>query len=310
MRLALAAALIAASAVPATAAEMIFLETVRNTDVASFGMGYLRGVGTGTLNVTGLSGTVSKAYLFWHGPTNSTDPNANATVSFGGSSVTGTNIGFSADNNWGFANSQAYRADVTSLVTGNGSYAIDNFFKSSSVDINGLSLIVFFDDGNSTNNFDVALFNGNDSNINNIYDANNWNATLNGINYSSGTANLVLHVSDGQTFLDAAVIVNATTIVPAGAIFQGDGVQFGNGTIPVNGALWDIESYDITALLSAGLNNLSLVSGVNEDALGLIVAQFNLPVGSAPDPDPVPAPAVLGLFGAGLGLLALRRRRG
>jgi hypothetical protein len=309
MRITLAAALLAASAVPATAAEMVFFETVRNTDVASFGMGYLRGVGTGSLTVSGLSGTVTKAYLFWHGPTSSTDDGANATVSFGGSSVTGVNIGFSDDNFWSLDNSQAYRADVTSLVTGNGAYAIANFRKSTDIEINGLSLIVFFDDGDSTNNVDVALFNGNDANFPNIYDADNWNATLNGINYSGGSASLVLHVSDGQNFGpadDGTLTVNGTAL-GTGGLYQGDGVQFGDGTFPSNGALWDIESFDITSLLVPGVNNLTLSQNAVNDALSLIVAQFNLPVGSAPDP--TPAPAALGLFGIGLGMIAARRRR-
>ena len=312
MRLTIAAALLAASALPASAAEMVFFETVRNTDVASFGMGYLRGVGTGTLNVSGISGTITKAYLFWHGPTDSTDPNANATVSFGGTSVTGANIGFSDDNFWALENSQAYRADVTSLVTGNGAYAIANFRKSGIIEINGLSLIVFFDDGNAANNVDVALFNGNDANFNNDYDADNWNATLNGINYSGGAASLTLHVSDGQNFSpsdDGTLVINGVNIA-TGGLYQGNGVQFGDGAFPPNGALWDIETFDITSLLSPGLNSLALSQGAVNDALSLIVAQFNLPVGSAPDPDPVPAPAGIALFGLGLLALGGRRRRG
>lgn len=311
MRLTLAAALLAVSTVPAAAAEMVFFETVRNTDVASFGMGYLRNNGTGSLSVTGLSGSVSKAYLFWHGPTNSLDPKANATVSLGGSSISGVNIGFSDDNFWGFNNSQAYRADVTSVITGNGNYAVANFNKSDA-EINGLSLIVFYNDGDSSNNLDVALFNGNDANFSNPYDADNWNATLNGVNYTSGSAQLVLHVSDGQNFSptdDSTLTLNGSPLA-TGGIFQGDGVQFGNGSFPSNGALWDIESFDITSFLAPGSNNLSLSLPGVFDALSLVVAQFNLPVGSAPDPDPVPAPAALALFGVGLGALAFRRRRG
>lgn len=310
MRLTLIAALLAAAPLSANASEMVFFETVRNTDVASFGMGYLRDNGTGTLNVAGISGTVSKAYLFWHGPTNSGDASANANVTFGGSGITGTNIGFSDDNFWGRDNSQAYRANVTSLVTGDGAYSIADFNKANA-GINGLSLIVFYDDGNAANNVDVALFNGNDANFSNIYDALNWNATLNGINYTSGSAALTLHVSDGQNFGptdDGNLLVNGVSL-GTGGLFQGNGVQVGNGTVPDNGALWDIETYDITSLLSPGSNNLSLSMGAVNDALSLIVAQFNLPVGSAPDPDPVPAPAALGLLGLGLGLLAARRRR-
>ena len=308
-----AAALLGFSS-PAFAGEMINFTTVQNTDVASFGIGYFRGVGTGTLNVSGLSGTISKAFLYWHGPTNSPDATANANVSFGGTSITGSNIGFSDDNFWNFSNSQAYRADVTSILTGNGNYALSNFNKSG-IEINGASLIVFYQDGNASNNQDVVLFNGNDANFSNAFDADNWNATLAGINYSGGPASLTLHVSDGQNFGpadDGTLLLNGGALA-TGGLFQGDGVQFGNGSFPSNGALWDIETYDIASFLTPGSNTLSLNLGQTQDALSLIVAQFNLPVGAAPPPmSGVPEPATWATMLIGFGLVgaSLRRRRG
>lgn len=301
-----------AVAPPAMAAEMIGFTTVKNTDVASFGIGYLRGNGTGTLNVSGVTGSATRAYLYWHGPTNSTNAAANANVSFGGTSITGTNVGFSADNFWSFANSQAYRSDVTSLLTGNGSYALSNFTKSDA-EINGASLIVFYDDGDLTNNRDVVLFDGNDSNFNNVYDADNWNAVLNNINYASGSATLTLHVSDGQDFSsidDGNLSVNGT-IIGSGGLFQGDGVQFGNGNTPGNGALWDIETFNIAPSLSPGNNSLSLSLPGQTDALSLVVAQFNLPVGAAPDVGAVPEPATWAMMLGGFGMIggAMRRRQ-
>ena len=94
---------------------------------------------------------VTQAYLYWAGPTDLASPAANASVTFAGAAVTGTNIGVSFDNFWGFLNSQAYRADVTSLVTGNGAYSLANLVKPN-VEVNGASLVVFFNDGNAANN--------------------------------------------------------------------------------------------------------------------------------------------------------------
>ena len=171
-------------------------------------------MGSGNLTLTGVSGTVTQAYLYWHGPSNA-EPNGvgNSAVTFNGTDITGTFLGVSSDNCWGFANSLAYRADVTSLVSGNGVFSLTNFLKngndndtSNDIDINGASLIVFFDDGIADNNRDVVLFNGNDSNIDNAYDASGWNITLAGITYTSGTAQAQFHVSDGQSFPDDAVI--------------------------------------------------------------------------------------------------------
>ena len=263
------------------ASDIANFTTVFGTDVVHAGFGGMRDDGTGTLTVSGVSGTVTKAHLYWQGPTNSTDPSANAAVTFAGNAVTGTNIGSSSDNCWGFANSQAYRADVTSFVTGNGSFTLAGFVKDSgNINVNGASLIVFYDDGNAANNRDVVLFDGNDSNIANAFDADGWNVSLPGINYVSGTAAITMHVSDGQSFADDALVLNSSTLVPAGAIFQGDSVPF--GSFDSGGHLWDIKSFDVTAFLSPGPNTLTLTTGVNSDCLSLVVAAIDLPAGAAP----------------------------
>ncbi|NTU77786.1 MAG: hypothetical protein HGA45_00040 [Chloroflexales bacterium] len=273
---------------------------IANVDVASAGYGGMRTTGTGSISLSGVSGTVLQALLYWQGPTNSTNATANASVSFGGATVTGTNIGFSSDNCWGFSNSQAYRADVTSQVAGNGSYALANFTKSSA-DINGVSLIVFYDDGDATNNRDIVLFDGNDSNFDNTYDASGWNVNLPGITYSSGSASIQLHVSDGQApsaiteYNDPALVLNGTTLAARGAIFSGNSVPNGASASNTSGGLWDIKSFDITSALTPGTSTLALTSGAavnaDEDCLSLIVAAINLPAGAAPPS--LPGPPVL-----------------
>jgi len=279
---------------PTSANDIASYQTFFDTDVTAAGHGGIRGVGTGeeegSIHVAGVSGTVTKALLYWHGPTDSTDPSANASVTFAGTPITGTNIGFSDDNCWDYDNSQAYRADVTSLVTGNGDYALANFIKEGVADINGASLIVFFDDGDDTNNRDVVLFDGNDSNIPNIYDDDGWNVTLSGINYTSGSASIDLHVSDGQSYDDDALVLNGTTtLASTGAIFQGDSVPNGLSAEETDGGLWDIKSYDVTADLTLGPNTLTLTTGVNFDCLSLVVAAINLPAGAAPTATPEPS---------------------
>ena len=101
--------------------------------------------------------------------------------------MTGTNIGFSQDNFWSSLNSQAYRADVTSIVTGNGTVALSNFQKPNA-QVNGAALFTFFNTGISTGKRDVVLFEGNDSNFASSYDPAGWDATLSGIKYSGGSA--------------------------------------------------------------------------------------------------------------------------
>ena len=254
--------------------------TIFNTDVVYAGQGGMRGGGNGSIALSGVTGPVSHAFLYWHGPTNSADPSANAAVTFAGQGVNGTQIGFSDNNCWGFQNSQGYRADVTSLVGGDGAYALANFVKAGGIDVNGVELIVFFNDGNPANNRDVVLFDGNDSNIPNAFDAPGWNVSLAGINYTSGSAAMEMIVSDGQTFPDDAVVVNSTTIAPTGGIFDGATVPNVGGA-PTDG-LWDNRPFDVTSLLTPGPNTLTLTTGLASDCLSLIVAAVDLPAGSAP----------------------------
>jgi hypothetical protein len=271
-------------------------QTVFSTDFAVAAVGGLRNVGSGVINLAGVSGPVTKALLYWHGPTNSADTNVNAAIAVNGNGYVGKHIGFSFDNCWGYDNSQAYVLDLTSLVqsVGNGAYALTGLKADiSSVDgganTNGASLIVFFDDGNSANDRDVVIFHGNDSNVPNVYDNDGWNVSLSNINYTAGTASLHLHVADGQYdtngvgYIDDSLVLNGVAIEPLGPIFSGTTVPSANNGPLDNGNLWDIKSYDVTSFLSPGPNSLTLTTGLFQDCLGLIVALVDLPAGAGPN---------------------------
>jgi hypothetical protein len=283
-----AALLLGLSALPADAAPVTLSETVFATDVVMAGVGGMRGGdGSATIELTGVSGPVSRALLYWHGPSDDPAPSANASVGFGGAAITGTSLGVSSDNCWGYENSWAYRADVTGLVSGNGNYALSGFTKPDA-EINGVSLIVFYDDGDPSNDRDIVIFDGNDSNIDFTgppADPEGWDVALSGINYTSGLVSLDLVVADGQDFEDDALVVNGTTIAPTGPIFQGETVPNAGG----RETLWDQISFDVTSLLNPGDNTLNLTTGYRDDCLSLIVAAVNLPAGSAPNQPEPPA---------------------
>ncbi|HKQ39002.1 MAG TPA: Ig-like domain-containing protein, partial [Verrucomicrobiae bacterium] len=127
--------------------------------------------GTGRINLPSIDGTVYKAYLFWHGPSDSVDPNANAGATLQGRYIRGTRLADSGANGWDysathrFGMSATYRADVTDIVKryGGADYSVSNLFKCREIEINGASLVVIYDDKNDDNNADLALYEGNDS---------------------------------------------------------------------------------------------------------------------------------------------------
>lgn len=302
--LAIVASATLVAAAPAHANVIGYYSTVFDTDWTTAGTGGLRS-GSGTITVSGVSGPVTQSLLYWQGPTNTTDPNAMANIQVNGNGITGTNIGFSSDNFWNYRNGQAYRADTSAIISGNGAYAVSGFNTAVSTG-NGAGTAVFFRDANGTNNRDVVIFNGNDSNFATSYDPAGWDITLNGINYTSGQAFLRLFVSDGQNFGandDGTLRVNGVPIA-SGGLFQGDSLP---GASVGNGNLFDIKSYDITSFLTPGSNSLHVTLNAGfTDALSAITAFIDLPAGAAP----IPEPSSIALLGIGAaGVLAQRRKR-
>lgn len=277
----LLAALLAAPA--ASAASVVYSRSFLDTDFVSVGYGGMRGGdGTGTLALAGVSGTVTRALLYWHGPQSQAD--SNASVLFDGNAIQGVGVGLTGPLCWDFPHSQAYRADVTSFVTGSGTFSLSGFVKPGVADINGVSLLVAFDDGNPANNRDIMLFEGNDSNLRRDADADGWEAALGSFTYTTGDAVLELGVADGQSGDDGALVINGQTLVPKGPIFQGDSVPNGPTASGTDGGLWDIRSFVLNPLLDPGLNQLKLKSPSLDDCLALVHVTVNLPAGSSPQP--------------------------
>ena len=279
-RLSLALLCSLACATAAQAATLTPDFTANNTDFATFGIGQMRGNGTGTLVVSGITGAVTRAVLYWHGNTSSTSATANASVNFAGTAITGTNIGVSSNNCWGGV-SHAYRADVTGLVGGNGNHALSNFFKADA-DINGAQLLVFYNDGNAANDRNVSVYGGNDSNQTFAAppDASGWAGTFVTPSYTSGPAWLHLAVSDGQSAPDGALTVGSWVQAMA---FNGLTSQIGNGLLagPVDTHLWDSQRADISSTLVPGVNTLAYSSPAVSDCLSLVVAALDF---AAPAP--------------------------
>jgi hypothetical protein len=282
--------------------------TIFDTNYVTGAIG-MRDVGAGNLSISGIpaGATVTQSNLYWHGPTNSTDPTVNATVNVAGTSVTGTNIGFASDNFWSSLNSQAYQANVANIINGNGTYALSNFQKSNA-QINGAADFTFYNSGLATGRQDVILYHGNDSNFASAYDPAGWNFTASNINYTSGSAYLTLYVSDGQNFGpfdDGTLTINGQTLA-TGGIFQGT-APAAPGAGVSNGDLTDIVTFNISSFLTPGTNNLNVQLGAGtDDAISLVAAAFAVPAGDAPPTQSAaPEPATLTFTAVALSLMAL-----
>jgi hypothetical protein len=155
--------------------------------------------------------------------------------------------------------------------------------------MNGVSLVVFFNDESTANNRDVYVLSTNDSNIALPgFDAQDWSTTINGVSYVGGAGQLQLHVGDGQTFTDGAVFLNGTEILAAGANFDGNTVP---PTVGLSNGLWDIRSFSIPAgVLAIGANNLTVTSSPASDCLTLVVMLVSVP--TLPPVIGLPSPAV------------------
>ncbi|MFN2425604.1 MAG: hypothetical protein ABR587_04055 [Candidatus Binatia bacterium] len=275
---------------PASATPVTLGRTETATDYVSAGLGGL-GNGGGSFTVTGVSGGVRKAFLYWHGIGQGTGAvYDNPTISFAGTTVTGFSLGDAATNCWGTGSSRAFFADVTPLVNGNGSYAISGLNSGVLYSGNGASLIVLFNDTNDDNDRDLVFFEGNDSDVVDASVPNDpagWAATLSNINYTGGQVFAQMHVGDGQSFPDGSLTFTGASIVnipDTGQLW--DGISVPNAGFSRAGvdSLWDIHTFDITAAFGEpGLQTIDLTGMLSSsDCHSLVALMLDLRAGSAP----------------------------
>ena len=267
------------------------VRTITDVDVATAGISAID-TGNGSILLSGVSGTVKKAYLYWHGINNQGAYNR-ATITFSNTQVTGQSLGASGTNCWGSGQSAAYEADVTSLVTGNGSYNLSGLAVGASEHANGASLVVLYNDTIATNNRGVVFYTGNDSThqASHLGDPDGWQATLPGVNYSaSGDIQAILHVADGQWQPDMALTFStesgSVTFADTAQLYDGNSLPSGGVARQGNG-LYDIHKFDIKPAFgtTSGSKTLSVnTSAGGNDCLALVAMQlsFNPPT-MAPD---------------------------
>lgn len=106
-------------------------------------------------------GSILRAYL-WAGTSGNGAPmTASITNPVGTTqSFPMTIVGSGPDKCWGYSGSYTYRADVTSLITGNGNYVINGFLLGGTNDVDGATLMIIYQDPQATYRGHIILHDG------------------------------------------------------------------------------------------------------------------------------------------------------
>jgi len=252
-----------------------FQQTVAG-DVAAAGVG-LRGTGTGTIPLTGIpaGATIQKAFLYWStvgGSGTFTAPTLNGTA------VSGTLIGQSDDPILGVDQAFAYRADVTSLIAGNGSYTIYGLpagpLPPASTTVNdsqGASLVVIYLLPPGAPSRTITINDGAVTLIGPAVSAvgarlQEYTTALTGFlaaNPPTG-AHLTFLVGNGQSLTPEYAGLNTTLLATNG--FSGS-----------DGTAWDTKTYDVSTAMAAGDSSAQAVVSTGNEALVWVAAILSVP---------------------------------
>ena len=261
------------AAVASSAAATGSLSTVLSESVhggyAAAGVG-MRNLGYGTISITGIpaGATVKSATLLWDILADSAGPSF-AQGTMDGKAFTGTQWASGASPCWSASANFSYEADVTSLVTGNGSYQLAGFATGQSDGADpwtsgstapldeGASLVVVYQLP-SMPAVTVQIAEGATETP-----GNTASATLDGFTVGAKTsASTTYIVADGQLSGNAASF-DGTTL--PGVSFPGNDPQ----AVPhySQGNLWDTVTTDVSSYLSPGDTSATIGVTSGQDCL-------------------------------------------
>ncbi len=209
----------------------------------------LRGQTSGNITIAGIppASTVTAAYLYWGFLDNGESPSLQ-NLTFQGTPITGTKTGTNEDTCWGRTNSHGYRADVTSLVPGNGTYSITGVASGGAILAQGASLVVIYTNPLELTR-DIVLYDGND--VVNAFGETITN-TLGGFTAAAPvSAKTTFIVGDGQTFTEQVRFTGS----------QGT-LNFDNSLQGSDGPLWDTDSHDVSSVIAGGDTSATAFIGI------------------------------------------------
>jgi hypothetical protein len=205
-------------------------------DVTSAGIG-LRNTGTGVIVIDDIpaGASVYRAFLYW---ATLGSVNTYNSPTLDGQEVDGELIGTSADTCWGVQNNFVYRADVTSLVSGNGSYTVDGLPDDliQGNDSQGASLVVIYSDEDQP--FHTILIN--DGAVTLDFSVQTYTDIFDGFFPDSPVleANITYLIGDGQAIWDEGNLTFNDQAIGTD-IFSGE-----------DGDYWGTHTFNVTNLVS------------------------------------------------------------
>jgi len=227
-----------------------FTSFMLHGDYVAAGVG-LRGQAGGNITIAGIpaDSTIKAAYLYW-GYLDDSEEASLKTLTFAGQAFTGTKTGSGPDCCWGRTSSFAYRADVTSKVTGNAAYAIGGVASGGQILAEGASLVVVYQNP-ATAPHQVLLYDGDD--VVNSAGATATN-TFGGFTIvDPGQAKTTFIVGDGQTgpgYDDNDSFTGSKGTKNLDNTFTG-----------ADGNYWDTATFDVSAQVAAGDTSVSAKIG-------------------------------------------------
>ena len=241
---------------------------------ASAGTG-LRNRNRGLININGIppGATVTQAVLVWgilyagEEPANTITFNSHPITANLTSDVSGTLC-------WGDTATVGYAADVTSYVTGNGTFEVTNPPQGEvRVDespygvlpyTDGASLVVFYDGGGADNQV-LSDFSYN-TNTDPETDES-ITRSFSGVNSVGGPASLTLAGPDGQNNGGKLFTFTGNEEVMVENPFEGGAPQEGP-SFPI-GNLWDNEEFNVSSLLPTGQQTFTFNTVHTQDCIGV-----------------------------------------
>ena len=238
-------------------------------DYTAAGVG-LRGRTGANINISGIpdDATVESAYLYWGFLNNGVIP-ALGRMNVNGTPVEGTLLARGPDTCWGRTDSFSYRADVTTLVPGNGTYSLSGVASGGNILAQGASLVVLYEVPGAPSR-KIFLMDGNV--VFNFAPRTSADTTLSDFKTAEAvSAKTTFIVGDGQTFTETASFTGSMGTANFSNPFQGS-----------DGRLWDTDTFDVSDQIGGMDMSAEVVIRVTSDCLMWVAQAFSVNTAPAP----------------------------